>query len=102
MNIFLDDVRPCPDGYLVARDYNDFVRLVSDNKDNIDTVSLDYDLDSVRTGFDAAKFLVENKIMPKKICIHSNSTSGVKLIYKYLKENTTGIEIVSLRINISE
>lgn len=100
MNIFLDDARPCPDGYTATRDYNDFVRLVLANKENIDTISLDYDLDSVRTGLNAAEFLVRNEICPKKIIIHSNSDYGAKRMYHYLVEHTSGIEIVSLRIKI--
>ena len=89
MNIFLDDIRPCPDNFVCARDFIDFVRIVS----------LDYDLDSMKTGLDAAKFLIENDIIPNKIILHSESDFGVRRIYKYLSSNCE-INIESLRIDI--
>lgn len=99
MNIFLDDIRPCPDNFVCARDFNDFVRIVSLNKEQLNIVSLDYDLDSMKTGLDAAKFLIENDIIPNKIILHSESDFGVRRIYKYLSSNCE-INIESLRIDI--
>lgn len=92
INIFLDDYRPCPLGYECARDYNTFEYLVKKNKDNIGTISLDFNLDSIRNGYDAAKFLVDNNIVVENFIIHS-SHSKRKKIYELLKENYPNVEI---------
>lgn len=92
VNIFLDDYRPPLRNFEVARDYNDFIRLVNQNKNNIGIISFDYDLDSVKTGLDAAKYIIENNIVVEKLRIHS-SHSNRKKIYELLKENYPNVEI---------
>lgn len=93
VNIFLDDWRPCADNFLKATCYSEFCRLVDKYLNEIDTISLDYDLDEFKTGYDAAVYIVEKGITPKKIIIHS-SHSRRKKIYDYLKENLPNVELV--------
>lgn len=86
VRIYLDDVRiPTQDEWLVAKNYEEFVKLIETHKlENIELISLDHDLgDSAmveyynnvkdnytldyanieeKTGFDCCKFLVNNSL----------------------------------------
>ncbi len=84
MRIFLDDIRSCPDRYTPARSYEEFTRLAAQNKGNIEEISLDYDLGEMHNGLDACVFLVENRIIPEKIRIHSTHTHAEKM-ERYLR-----------------
>jgi hypothetical protein len=44
MKIFLDDIRPCPEGYTVARDSEIFKFLVIYHFKFITEISMDHDL----------------------------------------------------------
>ncbi len=72
MKIYLDDRRPCPDRYVLATDYEEFVSLVEANKGNIDEISFDYDLGGFRDGLDCAEYLTEHDIFVPVIEVHSN------------------------------
>lgn len=87
MKIFLDDLRTAPDGWEVARDYNDMIRLLTANRNNISEISLDYDLDNVRNGLNVCEWIVTNNCWPKKIIIHSSHRTGVKYMKELLKKN---------------
>ncbi len=54
MNLWIDDSKPCPDDWAVARTYDDAWRLLS--KYTYDTVAFDHDLGDLatpeRTGYD--------------------------------------------------
>jgi hypothetical protein len=88
MNIFLDDRREAPRGFETARDCSEFERLIRANKGNIEEISFDYHLDELKTGYSAAKWLVENNMYDgiKKCSVHTNDTVGMKMILKYLDE----------------
>lgn len=85
--LFLDDVRNPPDNsWILARSYEDAVRLV--NTHGIpNTVSFDHDLgDNVPTGKDFANFLIDldldSNIMPKDFTffVHSANPCGAENI----------------------
>ncbi len=65
MKIFLDDIRPCPEGHIVARNPQAFYFLVTNNFDSITEISMDHDLghwdDSGKevTGYDLLCWLEE-------------------------------------------
>ena len=74
MKIFLDDTKLCPKGWLWVKTIDDFKEAVQKNVDNLEAVSLDYELevtDKGRTGLDACRFLITNDIYCPKIVIHS-------------------------------
>lgn len=84
--IYLDDIRtPIEEDWIVCRDYNDFVKCVSEvGLDNISMISLDHDLGETaireyfknvrtnyildyaniheKTGYDCAKWIVDESI----------------------------------------
>lgn len=56
--IFLDDVRAAPKGYVLMQSYSAFTEQI--RKDGLPSViSFDHDLDEGPPGYDCAKFIVE-------------------------------------------
>ena len=73
--IYLDDVRPCPPGWLLARSFDEFQHLVKGTEDGITAISFDHDLapdhysgstSDLPTGYDAVKWLGE--YAPQVLC----------------------------------
>lgn len=88
INIYLDDLRVCPEGFQIARTYEDAVRLIEDNK--VDVLSLDHDLgedsngDLLKSGYDLVKYICENNCDIKKVYIHTDNVVGRENMYKTL------------------
>ena len=95
MKLFLDDCRGCPDGYILARGYEECIRLLSKYKGEISEISLDHDLGELRTGYSVCLWIVENEYYEgvKKIRLHSANPVGIKnmcqLLDRYLPKNIT-------------
>lgn len=97
VNIWIDDIRPAPEGYIWCQTYSSAVNCIlvhslGDNKINI--IDFDHDLgdeafdgfgDRIeRTGYDVAKFIVVNQISINGFHIHSMNPVGVKNIRELL------------------
>ena len=87
MNVYLDDIRKCPDNFILARTKDECINLIKNNKINI--ISLDHDLgESMETGYDVAKFIVEygfeNNIWPNEIYFHTDNPVGRKNMFQLL------------------
>lgn len=102
MKIFLDDVRLCPKGYEGVKTVEEFEKIVLANREQIEEISLDYDLSSsgsARTGLSACDFLVKEKIVCPVIRIHSDHPCAVKM-YDFLTANMKGSDVVMEKYNI--
>ena len=81
--LFLDDLRLCPDGFIVARTYNDAVNLIKE-KGLPSMISFDHDLGEEKTGYDFAKFIVnyclDFKLPPPLYYVHSANPVGAENI----------------------
>lgn len=90
MHIYLDDLREVPKGFIVARSYEECVSLLKENE--IETISLDHDLGTNKTGYDVCLYMVENEIYPKEIYIHSANPVGqknmIQLLNRYMPIET--------------
>ncbi len=93
MKIFLDDYRACPDRFELCRSYEEFTRMVMQNMDELEVISLDYDLGAIRNGLDACEFLVQKQVECPKIIIHSDHPNASKM-YVYLMENMKNTEVI--------
>lgn len=76
INVYVDDIRRCPDGFIVARNYCEAIKLLNNNEINI--LSLDHDLGidengAEQNGYDIVKYICENGISPKQIYIHTDN-----------------------------
>lgn len=90
MKLYLDDLRKVPEGFVVARSYEECICLLKENK--VETISLDHDLGTKKTGYDVCLYMVENKIYPKEIYIHSANPVGqnnmIQLLNRYMPMET--------------
>lgn len=90
MNIYLDDIRPCPEGFVIARTKRDCMKLLEENK--VEILSLDHDLgaEMFGTGYDVAMFIVEQQeiynrnIWPKEIYLHTDNPVGRQNMFQLL------------------
>ena len=74
--LFVDDIRvpQLKDDIEVVRNYNDAISCL---KNNIyDYISLDHDLGEDKTGYDIAKYIVENQIQLNGFRVHSANPVG--------------------------
>jgi len=87
INIFLDDIRKCPDGFIAARTVEEAIKLF---KYNVNIISLDHDLGQDengnlrKTGYDFVKYFCENGLEAKKIYIHTSNPRGREDMYQTL------------------
>lgn len=86
MNVYLDDLRTCPEGFVPARNYDECILLLQEAK--IRVLSLDHDLDwGEPTGYDVVRYMVEHQLYADEIYIHSSSIHGKMKMYQLLYEN---------------
>ncbi len=87
IKLYLDDLRPTPNGYLRVYSYKEFVKYILNNGIP-DFISFDHDLGIEETGYDCAKFLVEycldHNLSIPNFTIHSQNPVGKENIEKLL------------------
>lgn len=79
MRIWLDDIRPAPDGFIHVRNLAELRELIASSKDTIEIMSFDHDLgDGEADGYQIAKWLAENHVerWPLEIRVHSANVPG--------------------------
>lgn len=79
MRIWLDDLRPSPDGFTHIRNLTELRKLIDSNLDVIEVMSFDHDLgDGEADGYQIAKWLAENHLerWPLEIRVHSANSPG--------------------------
>lgn len=86
INVYLDDRRACPDGFVLARNADECILLMQDCE--ISILSLDYDLGwDQPTGMDVVRFIVASRRYPKEIYLHSSSIGGRRSMYELLYQS---------------
>lgn len=75
MNVYLDDLRPCPQGFTAARSAEECLLLLAECDVNV--LSLDYELGyGLPNGFDVVTGMIVSGKFPKEIYVHSSSMMG--------------------------
>lgn len=86
-NLYLDDLRPTPEGFERVYNFEEFVAFISQNG-MPDFISFDHDLGLGKTSFDCAKYLVEysldNQATLPEFTVHSQNPVGKENIEKLL------------------
>lgn len=89
IRLYVDDLRDCPEGYVVARNVEVAIQYLE--KGNIEVLSLDHDLgehpitkELLPTGYDLVKYMCENGLYADKIYIHTDNGVGRENMYKTL------------------
>lgn len=102
--LWVDDLRPAPEGWDWAQNYSTAIRLLEQH--NYHTVSLDHDLNSwhgaaatpggeiacdrlhgsvERTGYHVALWMVEHSIFPQTVRVHTMNPVGGQNIMQLLQ-----------------
>lgn len=96
INIYVDDLRDCPDGFVVARNYTDAVVLLRENE--VGVLSLDHDLgldpndELANTGYDLVKTLCYEGLRADSIYIHTDNPVGRdNMYYTLLRARERGV-----------
>jgi hypothetical protein len=89
INIFLDDLRQCPEGFILVKNVSECKKLLIENEVNI--LSLDHDLGlHDETGYNIALFLVEElqsfgrNYWPNEIYLHTDNPVGRQNMFQLL------------------
>ena len=89
MNIYIDDVRPAPEGYILCRSTNEALRVIVTNIDKIKVIDLDHDMGDAPGG-DAIKVLQE---LERKSSRNKEFRDSVKkILFKLHSMNPVGVE----------
>lgn len=89
IDVYLDDLRDCPQGFVIARNYQDAINLLANN--NVNILSLDHDLGEdeqgklLPTGYDLVKYMCENGLRANKIYLHTDNGVGRDNMFHTLK-----------------
>lgn len=89
INLYVDDLRDCPNGYTIARNMEEAIDYLKNYKIHI--LSLDHDLgeDSdgnlLPTGYDLVKYICENGLRADKIYLHTDNGVGRENMFHTLK-----------------
>ncbi|MBU7316092.1 cyclic-phosphate processing receiver domain-containing protein [Paenibacillus oleatilyticus] len=88
INVYVDDLRDCPEGFQVARTYEAAIELMKHNE--VDILTLDHDLgedaegNELKNGYDLVKYICENSLRANKIYLHTDNPVGRKNMYETL------------------
>lgn len=80
INLYLDDLRDCPEGFVVARNIEQAIKYLRTCE--VDILSLDHDLgenekgEILPTGYDLVKYFCEHGLRANKIYIHTDNGVG--------------------------
>lgn len=87
--LYLDDERPCPEGWELATGFWEFKRIVNE-KGVPDEVSFDFYLSDRYTGLDCAQYLMmvcqEKQVNFPKFWTHTASMLGGRAIRDFVRE----------------
>jgi len=75
INVYLDDVRPCPRGFVAARSAEECLLLFA--AEEVDVLSLDFELGlGMPNGLSVVQALIATGRFPKRVYVHSSSMMG--------------------------
>ncbi|MBD3918527.1 hypothetical protein H8B09_07150 [Paenibacillus sp. PR3] len=88
INLYVDDLRDCPDGFVLARNYQEAIDLLETH--DVDILTLDHDLGEderggeLPNGYDLVKYICENGLRANKIYLHTDNPVGRRNMYETL------------------
>lgn len=82
MKLYVDDVRPAPEGFELARNYDEAIEFLETGE--VTGLSLDHDLGEDKTGYDIACWIEERvytdeNFVPPFIVVHSANIPGARV-----------------------
>lgn len=89
INVYLDDLRDCPEGFVLAKNIDELKNIFEENE--VEILSLDHDLgmdgkgNLLLTGYDFVKYFCENGLFCDKIYLHTDNVVGKKAMEDVLR-----------------
>jgi hypothetical protein len=93
INVYLDDVRPCPQGFVAARSAEECLLLLEESK--VDLLSLDFELGyGAPNGLTVVHGIIASGKYPLEIYVHSSSLMGrAQMVHELRAANPQGVII---------
>jgi len=88
INLYVDDLRDCPDGFVIARTVEQAIYYLENFQ--IEILSLDHDLgmdeqrELMPTGYDLVKYICEKGLRAERIYLHTDNSVGRENMYQTL------------------
>ncbi|KIL40164.1 cell division protein FtsJ [Gordoniibacillus kamchatkensis] len=83
IHVYLDDVRPCPRGFVAARTAEECILLLEQCE--VDILSLDFDLGwHAPSGSAVASWIAQNGRFPRRLYFHTSSPAGREQMVRLL------------------
>lgn len=88
INVYLDDVRKCPKGFILARTAEEALKLIREG--HVAVLSLDHDLGINEqgkerlTGYDLVKIFCEEGLYVDEVYMHTDNVVGRNNMYETL------------------
>ncbi|MBT2759902.1 hypothetical protein J7E85_01380 [Paenibacillus sp. ISL-20] len=88
INLYVDDLRDCPEGFVVARTYYEAKHILETQ--DVSILTLDHDLGEdtegkeLPNGYDLVKYICEHGLKADKIYLHTDNPVGRDNMYKTL------------------
>ncbi|MFK7678738.1 cyclic-phosphate processing receiver domain-containing protein [Bacillus sp. Wb] len=89
INLYVDDLRDCPEGFTIARTYEEAIKYLTDY--DVEILSLDHDLGEdenkqlLPTGYDLVKYICEHGLRADRIYLHTDNPVGRGNMFETLK-----------------
>ncbi|MFC4809517.1 cyclic-phosphate processing receiver domain-containing protein [Paenibacillus sp. GCM10023250] len=75
INVYLDDYRPCPQGFVLAKSAEECILLLE--HEEVDVLSLDYELGwGQPNGLAVVQYIVDSGRYPRSCYFHTSSAAG--------------------------
>lgn len=85
INVYLDDVRRCPKGFVAARSADECLLLLAECDVNV--LSLDFELGIGQpNGLSVVHGIIATARYPKQVYVHSSSMMGRQMMIRALRE----------------
>jgi len=85
IHVFLDDLRPCPKGFVAARTAEECVTLLLEC--DVGVLSLDYELGpGSANGMAVVESMIVHRRFPREVYVHSSSPMGKARMLKALRD----------------
>ena len=92
MNVYMDDQRSCPYGYVLATTVESALQIVRDNEVNI--ISLDYNMGwRQKSGLDFVEAFCNESLYVNEIHLHTNDVIGMHQMKKSIERGKKNGEI---------
>ncbi|MFC5988378.1 cyclic-phosphate processing receiver domain-containing protein [Marinicrinis lubricantis] len=83
IHVYLDDFRPCPKGFVLAKNVEECLTLLKECE--VDILSLDHDLGwGEPTGTELVRAMVARGLYGQRIYLHTSSQEGCRRMYEML------------------